>query len=215
MDFPTISQLRKGIQKFRRYEKRDAMYKVATRIIHDYWGKPEEVTDGLGVLLLTWNQALYRYGPFDFSKLEKFIRTRSSELNYYRNKNILNWNKNDDAIIKIIFDELIGALASISKNGKLRRSPVAVSKALHLLAPSFFPLWDNAIAKEYRCYWYNYNKASDKYLLFFQKILDFCKYLNRHREKDRTGKTSLKIIDEYNYAEFTLKNRNILNFCRE
>jgi len=46
----------------------------------------------------------------------------------------------------------------------IKRSPVSVSKALYLLAPNFFPLWNNRISREYGCY-YNINPA-EKYISF-------------------------------------------------
>ena len=70
MDIVTQEEFCKGIEEFGKREKRDAMYKVATFIISYYWGKPFDMANGLGVLLLTWNQAFYRYGTFDFDKLE-------------------------------------------------------------------------------------------------------------------------------------------------
>ena len=201
--FPNINDFWQGVNEFRKHEQRDAMYKVATRLVKDYWGKHEEVTDGLGVLLLTWNQALYRYGMFDFSRLEQFLRRRDKELNTYRNRDIAEWADSDDQAVQDIFNELLNALISIGKDGVNRKSPVAVAKALHLLAPAFFPLWDIAIAKGYGCYWYYSEDASSKYIAFSKKITDFCNYLKQNNVTDKTGMTLIKIVDEYNYSKFT------------
>ncbi len=73
MNIPNREEFLKGCEEFEIHEKRDAMYKVATSLISHFWGNPSNMTDGLGVLLLTWNQAFYRYGIFDFNKLEKCI----------------------------------------------------------------------------------------------------------------------------------------------
>ena len=62
-----------GVSQFKEHEPRDSMYKVATFLISHYWGSPSDMADGLGVLLLTWNQAFYRYGLFSFDELEKCI----------------------------------------------------------------------------------------------------------------------------------------------
>ena len=70
---PSREEFINGYKKFEEYEKRDAMYKVATFLVSHFWGKPAEMADGLGVLLLTWNQAFYRYGIFDFDRLEECI----------------------------------------------------------------------------------------------------------------------------------------------
>lgn len=58
-----------GSEAFRAYERRDAMYKVATFLVEHHWGKPGEMANALGVVLLTWNNAFYRYGSFDFCAL--------------------------------------------------------------------------------------------------------------------------------------------------
>jgi len=54
-----------------------------------------------------------------------------------------------------LFKEFLKALQIDSGKMQGRTSPVAVSKALHLLAPDFFPIWDQKIAKAYG---YNYSK---------------------------------------------------------
>lgn len=56
-----LADLERGVRAFAVKEPRDAMYKVATKLIDGSWGSHEEVADALGVLLLTWNQAFYRY----------------------------------------------------------------------------------------------------------------------------------------------------------
>lgn len=58
------------------------------------------------------------------------------------------------------------------------KSPVAVAKALHLLAPHFFPLWDGRIAKSYKCY-YNVDNAAEKYI-WFMKLMK--KFVEKARE---------------------------------
>jgi hypothetical protein len=100
MKIPSPEEFRRGYQEFQRREKGDAMYKIASFLADHFWGKPAEMADGLGVLLLTWNQALYRYGSFDFDKLEK-----------------------------------------------------CMADNLYLLAPDYFPLWDDQIARAYGCHY--------------------------------------------------------------
>ena len=67
----SLSEFRRGYQAFQTHEARDAMYKIATFVVSQFWGRPADMADGLGVLLLTWNQAFYRYGSFDFDRLEQ------------------------------------------------------------------------------------------------------------------------------------------------
>ena len=48
----------KGCEAYWKYEPRDAMYRIAARLVKDSWGNAGDTADGLGVILLTWNQAL-------------------------------------------------------------------------------------------------------------------------------------------------------------
>lgn len=202
---PSRQEFLRGVNEFREHEKRDAMYKVATRLVKDYWGKWGEVTDGLGVLLLTWNQALYRYGMFDFDKLERFLKKRHSEINQFRNRTVETLDKKDEDKIKALFNELLTALISEGKDKKFRKSPVAVAKALHILAPDFFPLWDNAIADAYGCCWTNSSEAFQNYVDFCWKNKALVKYIKGLNIPNEKKKSWLKLIDEYNYAKFTYK----------
>jgi len=305
----------KGIEEFRRNEPRDAMYRIAMYLLKKFWTKSSSITpesaadiaDALGVLLLTWNQAFYRYGIFDFEKLEECIEKNYEIINNFRNRQLQNKDedflKKQEKIIKGLFNAFLDALQSdiirfsekegklskksrdellnllyawdlhielgekvrdiyeklrkrkrdslrdslyLGKNSKreeymgirissleksmvekipdklIRKSSVAVAKALHLLAPHFFPLWDNKIAKAYVGEYSE--KSAEKYiefigltLKFIRKLEEFCKtnkdfneFLEEHEAKTlddiniKSQKFSiLKLIDEYNYARFT------------
>ena len=280
MNIPSREEFLKGCEEFEKHEKRDAMYKVATFLVSHFWGKPSDMADGLGVLLLTWNQAFYRYGIFNFDKLEKSIADNLQKIESFENRDLLSLSSSDEDDIKDLFDIFLEALQidtirfsnknkkgytqknleiflrkidieyensdnletlykSIKNNqkikkavgftskeesnsnkdcieikisklengewrtleslGLIRRSPVSVTKTLHLLAPSFFPLWDDKIARGYECY-YNKNPA--------EKYVSFCKITKTMADKvknyiDRSDKTLAKLIDEYNYSKYT------------
>ena len=59
---PNAREFGRGVMAFREREPREAMYRVATFLVTQFWREPSDLADGIGVLLLTWNQALYRYG---------------------------------------------------------------------------------------------------------------------------------------------------------
>lgn len=190
-----VTELRAGSKAFQDHEVRDAMYKTATFLVDHFWGNPKEMADGLGVLLLTWNQAFYRYGLLDFDALENCIAQNQRALDSFRNRNVLSYTPADDDAIHNLYEQFLQALQIA--DGKLagRQSPVAVAKALHLLAPHFFPLWDDKIAKAYNCHY--------KYITFVRKMKDLAELLASDVDIQSTGKTFLKLIDEYNYAKFT------------
>jgi hypothetical protein len=200
MNAPSSDEFRKGYMAFQQHERRDAMYKTATFLVDHFWGRPADIADSLGVLLLTWNQAFYRYGPFDFQRLEKIIAANQPLLDSFRSRHIVTYSAADDAAIRSIFGEFMAALQICEGSKKATCSPVAVAKALHLLAPRFFPLWDLKIANAYGCR-YSADPAAT-YLRFLVKIRGLAGAMgNVHIEG--TSKTVVKLIDEYNYARFT------------
>lgn len=201
MSTPTPAIFRKGYLAFQKREKRDSMYRTATFLVAHFWRKPAEMADSLGVLLLTWNHAFYRYGIFDFDKLQECISKNLSLLDQYRHSSILNYTPVDDTAIEHLFQQFLDALRIHDGKKKGQKSPVAVAKALHLLAPEFFPLWDYKIARAYGCA-YSSNPA-EKYLVFFSKSKDMAERLQSSVNPKVMGKTLLKLIDEYNYAKYT------------
>lgn len=277
---PNSEEFRRGVEEYEKHEKRDAMYKVATFLVSHFWGNPSEMADGLGVLLLTWNQSFYRYGIFDFNKLEQFIADNLRKIQSFRNRDISGLSNSDEGDINDLFMKSLEALQidvirfsdrnigrysegslkrllkefniefvatnlatlyrsmkgsrigeaiefiegpkknsigiAISRLGSdekeklysfdrrmkiVRRSSVSASKALHLLAPGFFPLWDDKISRAYRCY-YDVNPA--------EKYISFCKITKTiaNRVKDsgiQSDRTLVKLVDEFNYSKHTKK----------
>ncbi len=201
MSTPIPADFEKGYLAFQEHAKRDAMYKIVTFLVDHFWEKPAEMADSLGVLLLTWNQSFYRFGSFDFDKLEECISKNLPLLDKYRNSSILDYTSADDEEIERLFQQFLDALQIQSGKKKGAKSPVSVAKALHPLAPDFFPLWDNKIAQAYGCA-YSSNPAK-KYLMFINESKEMVEQLQSSVNAKATGKKFLKLIDEYNYAKYT------------
>ncbi|HUU95730.1 MAG TPA: hypothetical protein VM487_08310 [Phycisphaerae bacterium] len=200
MPDPTPAEFGRGYRAFQEHEPRDAIYRVAAFLVNHFWGQPRDMADGIGALLLVWNNAFYRYGSFDFSRLEEVLRANMPMIEGFRARDIQSLAPADEAAIKKLFAAFLDALRI--KDGKKKdcRSPVAVAKALHILAPSFMPLWDDKIARGYDCY---YNRNPDqKYVAFAYQMQALGRQLQQHVPPD-CGRTFLKLIDEYNYAKYT------------
>ena len=208
MNIPNQEEFLNGYEEFERHERRDAMYKIATFLLSHFWGNFHQMTDGLGVLLLTWNQAFYRYGIFDFDRLEKCIKINFKTINTFRNRDIFSLSQEDTKNINILFENFLNALQIGSGNMQGRKSPVAVAKTLHLLAPKFFPLWDDKIARAYNCY-YDI-KPAEQYFLFSNITKDMANEIQDYITGSK--KPLLKLIDEYNYPKYTKKLDLIKNF---
>ncbi|MCH7778222.1 MAG: hypothetical protein IH878_17085 [Gemmatimonadetes bacterium] len=142
-------------------------------------------------------------------------------LEHYRGRSIKSFNSKHDAEkIKALFAEALAALKITRIN---RKSPVAVAKTLHIIAPRFFPLWDGAIARGRSCRWYRSSAAASKYIAFMNDSQTIAASLEaRYKQKQgRAGlpdarnlaaalskqcgrsKTILKYLDEYFFAKYT------------
>jgi hypothetical protein len=176
------------------------MYKTATFLVQHFWGQPRDMADGMGVLLLTWNQAFYRYGSFDFALLEEALRANMAAIEELRPRNIQSLVEADEPTVRQLFLAFLDALRIKEGKKKDCKRPVAVAKALHLLAPDFLPIWDDKIARAYACY---YNLHPDqKYVAFTYEMQGLARQLQGHVPPS-SGRTFLKLIDEYNYAKYT------------
>ncbi len=199
MNFPTKEEFILGVNKYESHEPREAMYRIAAFLVEHFWGDPADMADSIGVLLMTWNQAHYRFGRPNYYELERCIARNFDLLNNYRQRDIFSYTSLDDESIIFLFADFLEALKIILKNGQVRKSPVGVSKTLHLLGPDFFPLWDEKIAKGYNCYYLN--EPGLKYISFCKEMKVFAEQVNDYIEPG--NKSIVKIIDQYNFAKFT------------
>lgn len=179
---------------FRRKEPRDLFYRAATELIRLVRRRPTSLTIGeaLAVLLQTWNKDYYRFRKFDNAHLagiERLLATHKATLTRYRSQAIGDLDRRDRAAVENLFQAFEDVLG-----------PVGAAKALHLLAPSLFPLWDRAIAEAYDLKLGSRGSNGQRYwqlLLISQR-----QCLDLERE-DPDCQDPLKAIDEYNYCKYT------------
>ncbi len=194
------NELRRGCEAFEKREGRDSMYRVATFLLREWWGDYPRMTDALSVLLLTWNWAFYRYGLFDQRRLEECLEHNWATIEAFHSREITSFNGQDHALLRDLFLPLLKALEISKGKKKGCKSPVAVAKALHLLAPAFLPPWDNAIAEAYGC---GYGSNPDRAYLRFCELIREAAVDLKTGGWSSAGKTLLKQIDEFNYAKHT------------
>ena len=193
-----------GIQLFAQYEPRDVMYRVASYLLSDgvWWGDFGKMADALSVVLLTWNSAFYRFGTFDAAKVEDCLRENHNIIDHFHKRDIEALGEADRVGLRTLFLGMLEATRIVTSNGKDRRSPVSVAKALHLLAPHALPIWDSAIAQAYRC-----NYAADPAQAYWRFCLITKEVARRLRPHAPPSDSSLlKHIDEYNFARYTRAN---------
>jgi hypothetical protein len=112
-------------------------------------------------------------------------------LSIIRNNAIENLHDSDEIIFQGLFYDFEMVLG-----------PVGAAKCLHLLAPRLFPLWDRAIAKQYKLRLGNSGTNSKLYWEFMLLTKKQCSELGG---EESIGKNPLKAIDQYNYCKFTKK----------
>jgi hypothetical protein len=201
MIIPTVKEFINGFTEFQKREDSHAMYNMATSLVKELWNNPSEMAASMGMVLLGWNESFYKDGFFDFHEFEICIEKDWQQLNSFKARNIRSYILKDDAGITNMFEDFMDALKSVEEKKAASYSPVVVSRALHVFAPQFFPMWDAKIAKAYHC---NYtNKPAEKYLSFIMQCQTLAEELQSKINLKSQGKSFLKLLDEFNYAKFT------------
>jgi hypothetical protein len=203
----SLSELESECRAFEEWEPRDSMYRVSAFLVREWWGDPAKLVDALSVLLLIWNGAFYRYGNFDEESLETCLRENEAMLSAFREREIASFCEADEAETVKLFTAVSKALGRKSDGVE---SPVSAGKALHLLAPNFFPLWDQYIAPSYDCPYVG-ELASMAYIAFTRRIRAIAVKLTAELVNDGdvekewlSRKPLLKRIDEFNYMKYTV-----------
>src|SRR5260370_27584729 len=184
---------------FEEKESRGFMFRVGKDLLKKLWGDFPRMVDALTVLLITWNGAFYRYGMFDQNALETWLRDRWKAVESLRHREIVEFSNTDEAQVVDLFESLLGALQIASGKSRGKKSPVAVAKALHLLAPGFLPLWDKEIAERYGCAYAK--NPSGAYIRFCRLNREIA--LKVSPLLPASKKPLLNRLDQFNYARFT------------
>lgn len=197
---PTRDKFLEGVNIYEDKEPRDAMYSVATRWIDLNWGNPIDMASGIGVILISWNKVYYQRGEFNYSGLESMLGQYMHYFNYFRSIHIREYSVYQSRQIEYIY-KLIQSPLEVTRKGAPIRAAVSTAKALHVISPNFFPLWDNAIAEYYDCD-YAANGAAT-YTKFISIMKQFAFIVEGWGVQK--SKSVLKLIDQYNYAAITKK----------
>ena len=166
---------------------------AAISIVSSGWGDCTAMAKGVERIIRGWNRF---FANFDFDGLVNCIENSLENLKDFRNRDISNLSEADNDIIERMFNHFIEALKRKSDG---RKSAVSVAKALSVLAPDFFPLWDDKIARAYGCY-YGFN-PTEKYISFCKIMRWITKEVKDYIES--SNKSILKLLDEYNYSKYT------------
>lgn len=208
---PTINELLEKCNDFHSREHRHLAFPFAS------WICKEDLGTGISFLLSVWN--VRWSGRKEFSdvlqtQVAQALKESEDILNKLDQHMLENdtWNKKRDEVVKIF--EVFEQRPAIRITG--------ASKALHLLKPDLFVMWDGDIReKKYKINTSQYRPNGKKYLEFLEKCREFAKdilnqitkeeLLNEHYSRlNQTTKRCYqlfsyheslpKMIDEFNYA---------------
>jgi hypothetical protein len=169
----------------------------ACRDLGNPWGKAGPMAEAIWRLLKSWHRDFYRFGSVDLRALANCIEANMDDLDRFRPRGIASLCKEDEPTVKVLFRAFTDATRQRNKSGS-QESTVATAKSLHLLAPGFFPLWDNPIAYHYD----SFPMEAGDYVAFSWKMKDRAAAIESYLSP-ADDRTPLKRIDEFNYAVHT------------
>src|SRR5262249_32103368 len=146
--------------------------------------------EAIAALLRSWHKEYYRWRPAKakslVAELRELIMEQSETLGELHARLLSELDASDrPAILRLfpLFESKLG--------------PVGTAKALNLLAPNFFPLWDSDIAFEY-----GVSLGPRGYFLFMAVTAHQVRNVDSDKLPD--GMDLLKTLDEYNYCRYTM-----------
>jgi len=193
----TPADMKAAREAYQEREPRDVFYRTATVLVGLALRKviPITLAESLAVLLQTWNKSFYRFhkefNAAHFEEITGVIHTYETLLAECRERRIEDLQPEDEERLLPLFAAFEAVLG-----------PVGAAKALHLLAPKFFPIWDTKIAQHYGLGLSMSGSKKHKYWRFMLITQGQCLQLRRAHWN---GDNSLKAIDEYNYCKYTLE----------
>jgi hypothetical protein len=174
-------------------EPRDLAYQVARDLVERAEGSGSRFSagEGVAILLLLWNSGFYRFrldrGRSLVEDLEALIDTHRSRLDAWNGRSASTYSAADDGPeVERVYRDFVATLW-----------PVGSAKALHVLAPTFFPIWDGSIARAFRLALSPPESSVASYL----RLMDIAR---RFSERSRIA-DPLKALDEWAYVRYTLR----------
>lgn len=188
-------------------EPRAFCYELATQFIakaketgKEKWYEDENTVKGILLLLFTWNFAAKKTKRLNFDNFGELLRETKDRLKSLEKYTIENADGKAWDIIKNVFE-----------NFKKLLGQTGASKALSLLNPHLFVMWDTAIRKRLKRHLIKgicNGEKPEHYIIFLKGIQKIIKDY-RIREKLPPGSVIAKIVDEYNYVRIVMPNRDI------
>ena len=140
---PNYQELLAVCREYTIKEQGDTNYEVARIWVDLHWSDSWKVAGAVRIFEETWNRAFYgRFGIFSMDHLVATINRNRTPLESFRELEIDQWSTRHEDLVGHLWTEMFESLRPMGRDVRLF---VATSKALHILAPSFFMPFDAAI----------------------------------------------------------------------
>ncbi|HEX8086947.1 MAG TPA: hypothetical protein VF529_21870 [Solirubrobacteraceae bacterium] len=194
---PTREDLYRARELYEEHEPRDLFYRVALELLQRTRAGESAftLTEAVAVVLLTWNRRFYihkdtpSFDPQHVADIDALLDRHRDALDSYHGRSIESLTDDERDAVEAIFDELERLLG-----------PVGAAKALHVLAPRFFALWDRAIAQGAGFYLDKRGTNANRYWRWMLKTQGEAADLGGEAA---WGPGLLKRIDEYHYCRYS------------
>ena len=193
---PNPDEVARARERYLELEGRDVVYRVARDLIERANRREPgsfSRAEGVAVLLLSWNASFYRPRPRLIqtlvADLDLLIAEHEVALERYRT---LDLRDADLALEHKTLNALYRAFVAVLW-------PVGTAKALHVLAPGFFPLWDRPIAQRLHLRLSPPEASIGSYLELMAIAQTFA--------RSTAMADPLKALDEWAYVSFTVPRR--------
>jgi hypothetical protein len=179
---PTVGDLETARKTYEANERRAVVYRAARRLIDQDIGP---LGESVQVLLLSWNPRV----RFESAALAAVIDETDALRHDVESRALESLSEEDSRVVTDLFERFSAILG-----------PVGAAKALAVLHPNFFMLWDTAIASRYCGSGWRYN-CPDKYMRFMLISAEQSQSCADGRQT--FGDQLPKILDERNYCILT------------
>jgi hypothetical protein len=182
------------------YELAEEFIKKSKQTNPENWYEEKNTVKGVLLLLFTWNFAAISTKKLDFKNVGELIRANKDKLKSLEKYSIEKVDDNAWSDIRDVFEQFRGLLGQ-----------TGASKALSLLHPALFVMWDTAIRSRLNkelIKGIDEGQNGDCYVTFLKGIQEIIK---KYHIKEKLfldqNSTIVKKVDEYNYVELVMKKR--------
>ncbi len=186
-------------------EPRAFCYEIATQLISqakkntgESWYEDKDTIKGVLLLLYTWNFAAKKTKKLNFQNLSELMHNTKNDLRFLEKYSIRTVDHDAWGVIKKIFDQF-----------RILLGQTGASKALSLLNPELFVIWDTAIRKRLNIeliHGIMNGESGEHYVIFLKGIQNI---IEEYRIADKLSQNSIvaKKIDDYHYVRIVMNTK--------